>query len=527
MNALGTVDDGRIDRPHGRNCGKIHRGATIRQCLAVMLDRAHSYPAGRAAFMRARKPFQRRPKDPRSDFDLSRRQFVKDAAIAAGVLALGPIGVGCDITGRARGPSLRTSAIGDSRAIENVIVLMQENRSFDHYFGWLTHTNQQTYVDERGGRSATYPLSGDYQGCGYADPDHSWEGGRLQLTRGFGSSSADRFALGYYLEDDLPFYAALAREFILCDNYFCSVLGPTYPNREYMHSAQSGGLTDNSTPVERGYVDGFPWPTIWDRLEDRGISWGYYFVDLPVIALWGRRLAKGARSISDFYTDAAAGTLPAVSFVDPGFTTELHTDEHPLGDIRAGQSFTYSVTRAIIASPVWQRAALFVTYDEWGGFFDSIAVPPRVPDDRASQALANDFAQLGFRVPCTVVSPYSERGVLASRVAPAGRFYDHTSILKFIERRFGLRSLTRRDDAAADIGELFDFSRPAGVDRDELLHRLPRIRAATQLCETQRLSSALPSTRSAHDFEHALHDGFFERMGYRISLPKLADVLAV
>jgi phospholipase C len=477
--------------------------------------------------MRARKPLQRRPKDPRSDFDLSRRQFLKDTAIAAGMLALAPVGVGCGVVGRTGGHSLRKSAAADCRAIEHVIVLMQENRSFDHYFGWLTHTNQQTYLDDSGDRSTTYALSGDYQDCGHADPDHSWEGGRAQLTRGFGSASADRFALGYYVEADVPFYAALAREFVLCDNYFCSVLGPTYPNRGYMHSAQSGGLSDNSTPLERGYADGFLWPTIWDRLEERGISWGYYFVDLPVVALWGKRLAKGARSISDFYTDAAAGTLPAVSFVDPGFTTELHTDEHPFGDIRAGQSFTYSVTRAIISSPAWQRAALFLNYDEWGGFFDSVAVPPRAADDRASESLANDFAQLGFRVPCTVVSPYTQRGVLASRLASAGRFYDHTSILKFIESRFGLPSLTSRDRAAADIGELFDFAHPAGVDRDELLQRLPRMRAVTQLCETRSLAGALSSAGNTHDFEHALHDGFFERMGFRISLPKLADVLAI
>jgi phospholipase C len=453
---------------------------------------------------------------------LSRREFVK-ATGAVGGMALFSSFVGCGASLRAENRERATRPA----PIDHVLVLMQENRSFDHYFGWRTGTNEQVYADEHGHRFQTHSLAGDYRGCAYRDPDHSWEGGRRQLAEGFATRSHDQFALGYYGEGDLPFYDALAREFTLCDDYFSSVLGPTYPNRAYMHSAQSGGLRSNSLPADAGHRDGFPWPTIWDRLQERGVSWAYYFVDLPVIALFGSRLAKGARSIADFYTDAATGALPAVAFIDPGFTTALHTDEHPAGDVRAGQAFAYSVVRALITSPAWERSVLFINYDEWGGFFDSVR-PPRANDDRASAKLADDFAQLGFRVPCTLVSPYARRGALASEIAPAGRCYDHTSILKMIENRHGLRPLTRRDRAAADIGELLDLTQPPRRDREAILAALPRLRIEAAPCTARELLPRQARDAPAADggsFERALELGFFERMKYRVGSPKLEDVL--
>jgi phospholipase C len=171
---------------------------------------------------------------------------------------------------------------------------------------------------------------------------------------------------------------------------------------------------------------------------------------------------------------------------------------------------------------------LFINYDEWGGFFDGVR-PPRAADDRASANVADDFAQLGFRVPCTIVSPYARRGVLASRTAPAGRYYDHTSILKLIESRHGLRPLTRRDRAAADIGELLALSQPPHLDHDAILAALPRLRPESAPCAP---GEVLPP-RQAKDagggdrgsFERALELGFFERMKYGVGRPKLDDVL--
>jgi phospholipase C len=368
------------------------------------------------------------------------------------------------------------------------------------------------------------------------------------MANGFLGGHNDEFALGYYLEQDVELYAKLAGNFTLCDNYFASLLGPTFPNREYMHSAQSGGLKTNALPnAVPGQETGFTWATIWDLLEAAGVSWGYYFVDLPAIGLWGARLAKGAHHIENFYADAAAGTLPNVVFVDPGFTTGYRTDDHPHGDMRAGQAFSHNIVQAVVKSPVWPRTAMFLNYDEWGGFFDHVQTPPRMPDLRATDADpggAEDFGQLGFRVPCTLISPYSRKGALASTLTatskpkkPKGpeRFYDHTSILKFIEWRFGLASLTPRDAAAANIGELLDFGQVPRLDVDEIVEMLPRVPVTSTPCDGDTLSGVpgapeLPETGVGSmdvdtDFDKFLASGFFESVGYDLNPRPLSVAL--
>ena len=423
--------------------------------------------------------------------------------------------------------------------VDHIVVLMMENRSFDHYFGWLTKTNRQTYSDPDNGGALvdTYHLTDNFRGCGHSDPDHGWDGGRAEMKNGFLAGRNDEFALGYYLPDDVALYANLARNFTLCDNYFAALMGPTFPNREYMHSAQSGGLKTNALPnAVPGQETGFNWSTIWDLLEAANVPWGYYFVDLPAIGLWGERLVKGAHHIEHFYADAAAGTLPNVVFVDPGFTTGYRTDEHPHGDMRAGQAFSHNIVKAVVESPVWPRTAMFFNYDEWGGFFDHVQTPPRMPDMRGTDADpggAEDFGQLGFRVPCTILSPYSRKGALASKLAPkskkskgARRFYDHTSILKFIEWRFGLPALTNRDAAAANIGELLDFGQRPRLDAGEIVDMFPRVPVTSTPCDGDTLSGVpgaphLPETGVGSmdvdtDFDKALASGFFESVGYKL-----------
>lgn len=488
---------------------------------------------------------------------LTRRRFLQSTAVAGGAMALG-------WPRRAWGQLLLEpdlTRLPDSTPVDHVVVLMNENRSFDHYFGWLTGTNQQTYTgiyDDltqplNGQTRSTHHHAPDYRGCDFVDPSHSWTGGRAQLRNEtfLTGSNTDEFAIGFYLESDVEFYGKLARQFTLCDNYFCSLLGPTFPNREYMHSAQSGGLKNNALPPEAGFPTGFPWLTIWDRLEAAGISWAYYFVDLPAILLWGSRLAKGLRHTEDFFADALAGTLPNVVFVDPGFTTGLRTDEHPHGDVRAGQAFAHNVVKAVVESPLWPRMAMFLNYDEWGGFFDHVR-PGRMPDDRATDGDPggdNDFGQLGFRVACAVISPYARKGLLATEIlglkspknppppkaftkTPA-RFYDHTSILKFIEWRFGLAPLTARDAAAANIGlELLDFDQAPRLDVAEIVEALPRPVVTSEPCPGEELEGtgvdgpledALEQIGDA--FQHALESGYFESVGWDGQLPTLDSVL--
>ncbi|MFZ0974259.1 MAG: alkaline phosphatase family protein [Solirubrobacteraceae bacterium] len=153
------------------------------------------------------------------------------------------------------------------------------------------------------------------------------------------------------------------------------------------------------------------------------------------------------------FTQAATGTLPALSFVDPAFNGEdqgTSGDEHPHGDVRVGQAFIADVVHAFLESPQFKRGALFIVYDEWGGFFDHV-VPPRVPDLRASTDLSSDFGQMGFRIPAVVVSPYARRGYVDHTI------YGFESILKMIRYRYGLPPLTPRDLFANNIAAAFDF----------------------------------------------------------------------
>ena len=356
--------------------------------------------------------------------------------------------------------------------IDTIVVVMMENRSYDHFLGWLPGGRQAgvTYLDSAGAPHTTKHWAPDYKGCGFADPGHGWNAGRVQLggeardASGFikDGSGNDDFALGYYTADDLPVWKALTEQATVFSGYHCALLGPTYPNREYMHAATSGGRTTNDFPSNP--ILGFQDTTIWERCEAAGVSWAYYYSNLPVIGLYGERHAirhiDKIRHVSAFYADAALGRLPQVCFVDPFFVAPegLANDDHPHADVRLGQHFLADVIGAFQESPQFARGALFVNYDEWGGFYDTV-VPGRAPDDdRASADLATDFSQRGFRTPATVVSPYAQRGAIATGV------YDHTSILRFIEWRYGMAPLTRRDATAANIGEVLDFRMKPNLD---------------------------------------------------------------
>jgi phospholipase C len=232
----------------------------------------------------------------------------------------------------------------------------------------------------------------------------------------------------------------------VCDRYFAAMMAPTFPNRFFLHSAQTDRTTTSINKIAT-------MPAIWDRLAAAGIDGRYFFTDVPYTALWGTRYLGISHQISEFYSAAAAGTLPAVSFVEPGFLGEavpgLSEDEHPLADIRFGQHFLSQVYNAVVSSPNWPRTVFVVTYDEWGGFFDHVA-PTVGPDPNPDLGAG----LRGFRVPCVVISPWSRVGNVAHGL------YDHTSILKMIEWRFNLAPLTVRDAAANNLAEVLDFGQP-------------------------------------------------------------------
>ena len=382
---------------------------------------------------------------------VTRREFL--IAASAGGLALAGCG---DAAERLVDPSLaiKPDLPLDLNKVEHVIVTMMENRSFDHYMGWLPQADAKnaglSYPDRNGVFQKTYPLAPDFQGCGFNDPDHSMEGGRIELNNGacdgwLLAGNNDRFAIGYYRREDLPFLGQAATTWTTFDRYFCSFLGPTYPNRMYQHSAQTDRLTNSLIISEL--------PTIWDRLADAGVSARYYFSDVPFLGLWGAKYVSIGRTFSQFEADCAAGTLPAVSFVEPGFFFSpfgVSNDDHPFADIRAGQTFMNRVYQAVAQSPNWSSTVLVINYDEWGGFFDHVP-PPVAPIPPADRAAGDDEGLLGFRVPCVIVSP------LARRKHVSHVTFDHTSVLRMIEWRWGLEALTVRDATANNLAEALDF----------------------------------------------------------------------
>src|SRR5712672_956133 len=200
--------------------------------------------------------------------------------------------------------------------IRHIVVMVMENRSFDHFLGWVPGADGRqaglSYRDSRGLWHDTHHLQ-DWSGCGFNDPDHSVQGGRTQLDGGrcdgFRRGANDDYALGYYLPEDVPMNRFLVDHFTVCDRWFCSILGPTYPNRFYTHTGTTDRLDNTMTESTL--------PTIWDRLAAAGVPANYYFSDAPFLALWGQKYLPIARRIDAFFAQAATGTLPPFSYVDP------------------------------------------------------------------------------------------------------------------------------------------------------------------------------------------------------------------
>ena len=334
--------------------------------------------------------------------------------------------------------------------IDHVVVLTMENRSFDHLLGWLPGANGKqaglTYRTRLGLERSTYPLAPDFQGCPHPDPAHTYgqlrtayDGGRCDgwLRAGFN----DDYVIGYYRREDLPFLGRAATAWTVCDNYFGPMMGPTLPNRIYLHA----GTTDRTTVAPfRSRL-----PTIWDRLAARGLTGRYYKVNLSILDLWGSKYASISRPYSSFLADCRAGTLPHVAYVEPKFTTPYvvyGNDDHPPTDMRAGQTLMNDVYNAVTSSPAWPRTLLVITYDESGGFFDHVPPAPG-PDTDPKYALR------GFRVPTLLISPYARRGHVDHTL------YDHASILKLVEWRWGLAPLAPRDRHANNLAGALDFNR--------------------------------------------------------------------
>jgi phospholipase C len=361
--------------------------------------------------------------------------------------------------------------------IEHVVMLMQENRSTDTYLAQLNGVLPAFEAEPTTGNpDPTNPLNPPIVPfhkttyCEVQDLDHSWKGTHAEVHNGLmdgftarnasGTDLTGSRAMGYYDQTDLPYYFALYSTFATSDRYFSSVQTQTFPNRLYFLAGSSFGFIRND-------AEALIRPSIFNLLDDAGVTWRIYASQAPLA--YGSILFKYVSDhqavrvfpIAQYYADLAAGNLPQVAYVDPDYigTPKTENDEHPIANVQLGQKFVADVLNALMASSAWATTAAFLTYDEHGGFYDHVPPPAApVPDAILPQYLGGDphqlFDEYGVRVPVVVISPYSKPASVTHVVN------DHTSILRFVETRFGLPSLTNRDALANPMLEFFDFNTP-------------------------------------------------------------------
>jgi len=458
---------------------------------------------------------------------MSRRQFLHTGA------AFGALGVA--LSGRSGSlietAVARSSGTGELSDINHVVILMQENRSFDHYFGTLSRVRgfSDPRVLQQTVGGARYPVFDQFgyrpgvgaDPAGYLEPFHlvsdppledgqttndishswgpqhtSWNGGAMDgfVTTHLAADGVDNgfVTMGYFTRQDLAFYYALADAFTICDGYHCSVLGPTDPNRVMSISATldpagtaGGPVLETYTSDRQSHYGTFTWETMPEALAEAGVSWKVYNDPTSLLELspfpyfktfWEpstpAEVALAAQALSPVYpssfqADVAAGTLPQVSWIMP----PLAECEHPAAPPEYGEYLVAEILDTLVSNPdVWAQTVFFIVYDENGGFFDHVPPPaPPVgtegeyltvdPLPAAASGIAGPVG-LGFRVPCLVVSPFSRGGYFCSET------FDHTSVLRFLETRFGVAvpNLSGwRRGVTGDLTRALAFKRPPDV----------------------------------------------------------------
>jgi phospholipase C len=412
---------------------------------------------------------------------LSRRAFLHALAAGGGAAALSACGSPSNSSKppTSTTPLLRVGEPPNPRAalgtdllpqVDHIVVVMMENHSFDNMLGTLGRGDGLTIgagglptnsnPNGKGGSVRSFHMPTPCQLHG--QPSQSWNASHTQYdngtNQGFVVSASGPVAMGYWNPPEMPFTASLARTFPLADRWFCSVLAQTFPNRRYLMAGTSLGLVDDSLETKLP-----PHGTIFNQLNRHGISWKNYFSTLPSAGIWVGLLGDSAITSNlvateHFFTDCAAGTLPAFSLVDPNF--DGNSEENPQ-DIQYGDAFLASVVNAIMHGPKWSKTLLLWTYDEHGGYYDHVPPPAapepdNVPPSLRPGEIPGRFDRFGFRVPSGLVSPYALRDHVSHTV------YDHTSVLKLIETKWNLPTLTKRDAAANNVLDMVDFgSSPA------------------------------------------------------------------
>jgi phospholipase C len=370
------------------------------------------------------------------------------------------------------GLSLQADApLGTQIPIDTFVIVMMENRTFDHLLGNFKAMQPDAEVsaldatnpDQDGSPVQFFHQSAyclDDPGHGWNPTHLEWNGGKMDgfVTTNYDGPIDGKRVMGYYDETDMPFFYGVASAFAVADHSFASLLGPTFPNRAYLEGATSIGLVGGTVITD-------PHNNLVEILETAKITWRDYYSQLPTLGIYLDSLSKHFDNISMinyFFDDAAAGKLAQVNFVDPQLGNNgggHRNDLHPPGNIQLGDQFLDQVVNAAMHSPQWPHMALIITFDEHGGFYDHVAPPPACPPDELEPILdpgdqPGRFDRYGIRIPTIVISPYSKPHYVSHHV------YDHTSILRLLEARFIMPAMTARDANAEPLFDLFDFKKP-------------------------------------------------------------------
>lgn len=402
------------------------------------------------------------------------------------------------------------------QGIKRFVVLMLENRSFDHLMGFLKSTNPQvagltgTEFNRKDPNSPASPPNVVQRASSFVmtfDPAHEYYDVQLQLygpmagtapdlpplanpprdpapmtgfiasaTQAVDFSGDEDFVMDGFQPDQLPVLSTLAAEFALFNYWYSSLPGPTWPNRFFIHAATSGGLTDSPSTAQIASGFAFQNGTIYERLKAAGRTWCIYHDGLPQTAgLANLRdefidpFTTSFQDMDDFFKDVANGGLSDYNFIEPRYDTGNNylagNSMHPLNDIRKGELLVKQVYESLRNSPYWAETMLIITFDEHGGFYDH--QPPQTtvpPGDESRYANPNYpflFDHLGVRVPAIVISAYTAKGsIIGNDPADAFAIFDHTSVLATVEKLFGLTPLTKRDAAANTLEIALNQSTP-------------------------------------------------------------------
>jgi phospholipase C len=459
--------------------------------------------------------------------EVSRRQLMASAggmvlasfALPAGLRKLID-GVAPAAPGQAR---LTSAPLSD---IKHVVVLMQENRSFDHYFGTMpgvrgfadpsVPSSRFYQTDAQNPSNYLLPFHADTQSTSAQNlpsnshswgPQHdSWDNGKMDgfVTAHLAADGvAGQYTMAYFERDDIPFHWALADAFTICDGYHCSMMGPTWPNRLYLMTGQVDPAGVAGGPVYGNYVppEGYSWQTYPELLTNAGVSWKVYqeidnygmnvleYFDQYQNAAVSSPLYQNAMKIyqaGQFEYDAAHDQLPTVSWIIP----TSYQSEHPDYTPAAGADFVASKINAIASNPdVFAKTVFVLIYDENDGFFDHVT-PPTPPAGTAGEFITvskvTDPIGLGFRVPCIIVSPWTIGGYVSHDT------FDHTSVIQLLEQVTGVTNpniTPWRRQTAGDLTSALGAGSGFGFSR---VPRLPETTAQLEAAENQILQFQLP-----------------------------------